>query len=258
MKDILKDHIGKVKTNIYIIILLAVILFICSFISILPAIKNYQNIGGVFSWGDVIVSVSHPFIIGFFIVPVFLIMNMFVFKNDFSQNYILKNKSRAALWYKQIFQVFIGSIFYTLFVSIIVIFIANIFTPNLVNWNSKESIFFAITGTLSSVDLIVVIGVFMVDLILILVISEVILLGIFWKTNNYQYGWILLIGIFIWDLVIPKEFNLGLLYNRLLLNYKYWTTFPKELLNTAGFFIVLILLIYTFEHFVNRREFLNE
>ena len=69
---------------------------------------------------------------------------------------------------------------------------------------------------------------------------------------------ILLIGIFIWDLVIPKEFNLGLLYNRLLLNYKYWTTFPKELLNTAGFFIVLILLIYTFEHFVNRREFLNE
>lgn len=128
MKMLLEDLREKTKNNKLTLILIYSLLFLLLTITTLPRIKEFQDYQFINSIADGFIIVNHIYIVGFFIIPCSLLITMCLFKNDFRQNYIIRQHNRHRLWLKQIVQIALLNIPFIIFTTSSVILINKIFT----------------------------------------------------------------------------------------------------------------------------------
>lgn len=256
MRSLFRDLAQKLGSNKKPIILIYTLLFLLLIIATLPRIKEFQDYGFIHSIADGFIIVNHIYIVGFLIIPCSLIMTMIIFKNDFRQNYLIRQTRREKLWIKELLQIALINIPLILFITTSVIVINYIFTRDWINWNIEGSVYFAANRTLSDISLLTVISTYMINTFLLLLLMNVIFQGIYWLTNHYQISWLIYISILIWDMVMFKEMNI--IYKRLLMGYKYWQAYPSRLTDTVSFTLILFTLVLLFNNFFKRKEFMND
>lgn len=256
MKRLLKDLGEKIGSSRTPIILIYTLLFFLLIIATLPRIMEFQDYRFSHSIVDGFIIVNHIYIVGFLIIPCSLIMTMIIFKNDFRQNYLIRQTRREKLWIKELLQISLINIPFILFITTSVIVINYIFTRDWINWNIEESVYFAANRTISDISLLTVISTYIINTFLLLILMNVIFLGLYWLTNYYQISWLIYISIFIWDMVMFKEMNI--IYKRLLMGYKYWQEYPSRLTDTLCFILILFALVLFLRNFFKRKEFMND
>lgn len=237
-------------------ILIYSLLFLLLVIATLPRIKEFQDYQFLHSIADGFIIVNHIYIVGFLIIPCSLIITMIMFKNDFKQNYIIRQTGRTKLWIKELIQITLVNVPFVVFIAVSVIFIHSIFTKDWINWNYEGSVYFATNRTLTDISLITVTVNYLINTFLLLLLMNVIFLGLYWLTGHYQISWLIYICIFIWDMVMFKEFNI--IYKKLLMGYKYWLEYPSRLTYTFFFTLIMFGLILVFKNFFQRKEFMND
>lgn len=256
MKMLLGDIREKIGSNRTPIILIYSLLFLLLIIATLPRIKDFQDYQFHHSIADGFVIVNHIYIVGFLIIPCSLIITMIIFKNDFRQNYIIRQTGREKLWIKELIQISLINIPFILFITASVILINSIFTKDWINWNYEGSVYFAANRTISDISFITVVSTYIINTFLLVMLMNVIFLGLYWLTGHYHISWLIYICIFIWDMVMYKEMNI--VYKKILMGYKYWQEYPSRITETFFFIIATLGLVLVFNNFFKRKEFIND
>jgi hypothetical protein len=253
---LLGDIREKINSNKTPMIFIYSLLFLLLVIATLPRIKEFQDYGFIHSIADGFIIVNHIYIVGFLIIPCSMIITMIIFKNDFRQNYIIRQTRREKLWIKELIQISLINIPFILFITASVILINSIFTKDWINWNHEGSVYFAANRTLTDISLITVTFTYLINTYLLVLLMNVLFLGLYWLTGHYQISWLIYISIFIWDMVMFKEMNI--IYKKLLMGYKYWQKYPSSLTDTFFFILIMFALILVFNNFFKRKEFIND
>jgi len=168
----------------------------------------------------------------FFGIEIAILTNFLIFnlnKNDFNINTVLKQKSRALIWLKQVLKIGVISILASIWISICTYFASGLMTRYYINWSSVNSIYFRVNKVVcNTIDLKDVIILFLVCSSIRIFIISIISLLIYWITNNKIISWIVIVSIGVLEITIP------LFYRVVSIDY--------QVINNSG--VLLICFLY--------------
>ncbi|WP_430830402.1 hypothetical protein [Clostridium ihumii] len=190
------------------------------------------------------------------ILPVTIIVFFFIVKNDFNIFFVLQEKNRKKLWFKQIYKIVLFSVFITIYVSICTYFIGALYSTSYINWNKPNSIFnFENKGLLLKVSFLkVIIYFFLVYSIKMIVMSSLALL-IYWITDKKIISLVIIMAINIFE----RHAIFLKIFNRVIsIDYKLWANKQKIILGILYGILLIFIITLIGKHISKGKEFLNE
>lgn len=191
-------------------------------------IRNGVYIGQIQCVADgyIYTSVYWFFGIEIAIVTNFIILNLN--KNNFNVNIVLKQKSRASIWMKQVVSNGVISILVSSWISVCTYFASSLMSRYYINWSSVSSIYFKVNKVVcNSLDLKNVIILFVVYSSMRIFIMSIISSLTYWITNNKIMSWIVIVVIGVLEISIP------LFYRVISIDY--------QVINDSGILIICFL-----------------
>lgn len=192
----------------------------------------------------------------FFGVEIAILTNFTILtlnKNEFNINTVLKQKSRALLWIKQIFSNCIISILTSIWIALCTYFASGLMTVSYINWNSVNSIFFkvnkVICSTLALKDVVILFLIYSTLKIFIVSISSLL---IYWLTNRRIISLIFIIILGVLENSIPIIYRV--------INIDYGVIGDSRILMNNFLYGLLLIVVLTILGLVlgKRKEFYGE
>lgn len=251
-KELLRDCRSQ-----WIILALYIILIpILIYFYLISRINTFQRYGVVTSLTDCFLFITENFFFALMIVPLSVYFLLYLFRNDFKTNFIIRQKSKQIIWMKQTYKSLIFSIFFTFYLGFWTYIIGGNFSEVFINWDSRRSIYYLVNKTTSEdISFLKVVVMFIIVSVIIVFFINILFQLVLWLTNKTIIGWLLIFSIGCWDIF---QHSNDILYGRLTINHNFWND-PSDIKNSMIFVICIILLLLAVGFLIaKRKDFLNE
>lgn len=251
-----KEYWESLKLNRALAGLLTSFLTFIIFINLAYNSQVMRSYGLQVSLADCFISSSNTILVALMIIPAIVFLMNRLFSYDFNSNFALRQGGRRTLWGKQIYQIFLLSVSWTMWIAVFTFGAGGLFSTSYINWGEQDSAFYSATKQLRPEITIQNVIFFSILVMIFRVFILCLLLQLLnWITSRKFWGWIFMITVGCFDWYDPRN---SLLYGKISFNYGNWCDF-KAIPNGFFYALGLILAISLLGAAISeRKDFLNE
>ena len=184
------------------------------------------NAMAVRSMADVLVNLRAnrlPF--GYVLVPLFMLFLQNTLKNDFDVAFVLRSRSRQAVWRTQAVKVLCYSLLLALYFTVCGVLFGRLLTPVLINWDSPFGAYYNATYSIDTVTTYWhVLPAFYVSSALTRAGTGLLFMVLWWAVGHPLAPWLAVLILQEWDtsFATRMEMDLSLLFGRTAIDYTNW------------------------------------